>query len=336
MNKDLLLMKKIKLKNVFKFSRENTCRIIIFFSFVSLGYAQETKVNKFVGTQTNIVEAIGKIRTNEKTSGLKAEQPLYKTKVEEEKIKMPEAGEAVSLAGFMVKKDFSFDRKVDSAKTDTFADKKNADKSVKIKDDSKQENREPWKIPRGSIEYGAEFGFAPNIATWLTGGKVWDTSGHKHLAASLRWGRILGTNGNVTFNYAAEFIPLSLTIGNEVVNKNYTPGSTTQSPTKRETTYGFVISPANFRFIFFPRFRLRPFLGSAVGGSYHLKNIPIPSGTKWNLMIDFQIGGQYMMSEKKAIQFGYRYFHLSNVYLANYNPGYNVNMFFIGYSIFKK
>ncbi|MDQ3181190.1 MAG: acyloxyacyl hydrolase [Acidobacteriota bacterium] len=329
-------MVKIKLKSVFGFSRENLCRIVIFFSFVSFGYAQETKVNKLVETQTGIAEAIDKIRTNEETPGAKAEQPLNETKVEEEKIKMPAAAEEVSLSEFMAKSDFSSDRKVDSAKTDTAADKKNADKSAKIKDDSEQENRTDWKIPRGSIEYGAEFGFAPNIATWLTGGKVWDISRHKHLATSVRWGRILGTNGNVTFSYAVEFIPLSLTIGNEVVNKNYTPGSATESPTKRETTYGFVISPANFRFIFFPKFRLRPFLGSALGPSYHFKNVPIPSGSKWNLMLDFQIGGQYMLSEKKAIQFGYRYFHLSNVYLSNYNPGYNVNMFFIGYSIFKK
>jgi len=170
----------------------------------------------------------------------------------------------------------------------------------------------------------------------MSGPKVWDISGHRQQLGSLRWGRILGTKGIVTFSWAFEFIPLSLAIGNEVTNKNYTPGSTTQSPTKRETTYGFTINPASFRFIFFPKFRLRPFIGSGIGPSYHFKSIPIASGTKWNLMIDFQIGGQYMLSEKKAIQFGYRYFHLSNLYLAAYNPGYNTNVYFVGYSIFKK
>ena len=331
-----MLEKKLKSKR--GFSKENLCRIIIFFSLASLGYAQETKINKIVETQTGTEESFDKIRANKETSGIKNNRHSVETNFDE-KLKMPEATQEIFSTELKAKDDFLFDKKAGLAKADININKKNTNESsegAEIKADYKQENPEPWKIPRGSIEYGAEFGFAPNIATWLTGEKEWDTSGHKHLAASLRWGRILGSKGNVTFSYAAEFIPLSLAIGNEVVNKNFTPGSTTQSPTKRETTYGFVINPINFRFIFFPKYRLRPFVGTALGGSYHLKNVPIPSGTKWNLMTDFQIGGQYMMSEKKAIQFGYRYFHLSNVYLSDFNPGYNVNMFFIGYSIFKK
>jgi hypothetical protein len=328
-------MVKIKLKSAFGFSRESLCEIIIFFSLVFSSYAQETKINKLVAIQTDVEESIDKIGANKETPNVKTEWLPDETKVEE-KLKMLNAAQKISLSELKVKEDFSFSRKANLAKTDTFANKKNTDESAEIVEEYKQENPEPWKIPRGSIEYGAEVGFAPNIATWLTGEKEWDTSRHKHLAASVRWGRILGSKGNVTFSYAAEFIPLSLAIDNEVVNENFTSGSTTQSPTKRETTYGFVINPINFRFIFFPKYRLRPFVGSALGGSYHLKNVPIPSGTKWNLMTDFQIGGQYMLSEKKAIQFGYRYFHLSNVYLSDFNPGYNVNMFFIGYSIFKK
>lgn len=194
---------------------------------------------------------------------------------------------------------------------------------------------ERWRLPRGAIEYGIEGGFAPKFATWMSGPKYFDISGKKHLLASFRWGRIYSSKRFVTFSWAVEFVPLNLAIGNEIDNRNYSPGSG-QSPTKRENTYGVAFNPASFRFIFLPKMRLRPQLGAGFGVSRHLNRIPTIDGTKGNAMIDFQIGAQYMISEKKAINFGYRYFHLSNIYLSHRNPGYNMNMFFIGYSLFKK
>jgi len=123
-------MIKIKLKNGFGFSKKNLCRIIIFFSFVSLGYAQDTKVNKAVETQSSVAKASDKIETNLETDIVKAEQPLDKIKVEE-KTKMPETLEEVSLVGLMTKSDFSSDTKFDSAKTNTVTDKKIRTKAPK-------------------------------------------------------------------------------------------------------------------------------------------------------------------------------------------------------------
>ncbi|HEX9960163.1 MAG TPA: acyloxyacyl hydrolase [Pyrinomonadaceae bacterium] len=199
-----------------------------------------------------------------------------------------------------------------------------------------QNNRNRWVLPRGTIEYGAEIGFAPEIATWMSGPKYYDIRGHRHLLGSFRWGRILGNKGIVTVSWAVEFVPINIAIGNEVDNPRFTPGSTTETPTRRENTFGVGINPASFRFIFFPKWRLRPQLGAGIGLTRHFNRVPTIDGTKGNVHIDFQIGGQYMISERRALNFGYKYYHLSNVYLARRNPGYNVNMFFVGYSIFKK
>jgi hypothetical protein len=192
-----------------------------------------------------------------------------------------------------------------------------------------------WVIPDGATEYGVEIGFAPQIATWMSGPKYYDIEDRQHLVGSLRWGKILGTKGIVTFSWAIEIEPINIAFGNEVDNPRYLAGSVGEPRRNREATFGLGINPASFRFIFFPKYRLRPQLGAGFGLVRHFKRVPTVEGTKFNFQVDFQIGGQYMLKENKALNFGYRYYHLSNMYLFNFNPGYNVNMFFVGYSIFK-
>lgn len=194
---------------------------------------------------------------------------------------------------------------------------------------------EKWVIPPGATEYGVEIGFAPAMATWMSGPKYYDVENRQHLVGSLRWGKILGTKGIVTFSWAIEIEPINIAFGNEVDNPRYLAGSVGAPRRNREATFGLGINPASFRFIFFPKYRLRPQIGAGFGIVHHFKRVPTVEGTKFNFQVDFQIGGQYMLKENKALNFGYRYYHLSNMYLFNFNPGYNVNMFFVGYSIFK-
>jgi len=309
------------------FPMRNLCLIAFFLSLSSLASAQEIKEQKLSETQSVIEK-----KTSENKE-INFTEPQFDVKKDKDFLSDEEAsGKPFSSRNFTFPKKFTNIQNI--SKNSLFSETNEEISHNNLKKDATSDKK--WEIPTGSTEYGAEFGFAPDIATWMSGPKPWDISGHRQLLASVRWGKIIGTKGIVTFSYAFEFIPLSLAIGNEVKNKNYAPGSSTENPTKRETTYGFVINPASFRFIFLPKLRLRPFIGSGIGPSYHVKPIPIPTGTRWNLMIDFQIGGQYMLSKTRAIQFGYRYFHQSNVYLSDYNPGYNTNVYFIGYSIFKK
>lgn len=42
-----------------------------------------------------------------------------------------------------------------------------------------------------------------------------------------------------------------------------------------------------------------------------------------------------MLRDKKAVSFGYKYQHLSNGYRADDNPGFDSNIFYVGFSFFK-
>jgi opacity protein-like surface antigen len=290
-----------------------------------------------------IDEFVPKIITSEKTENTQT------SLISESQTEIPEAEteptveKEISVADLLLKSkgDSSIPKKTiefekpQFHKTEPVADQPSDENKIEEKSALLDGRRAKWEIEGGSTEYGVEIGYAHEIATWMSGPKPWDIRGHRQFLASVRYGRILGTRGIVTFSYAIEFIPISLAIGNQTENKEFRTNPNV-APTKRTTNYGFAINPTSFRFIFFPKLRLRPFIFAGLGASYHIKPVPIESGTKWNMQFDFGVGGQYMLSKTKAVQFGYRYYHLSNVYLSNYNPGYNTNVFFVGYSVFKK
>lgn len=195
-----------------------------------------------------------------------------------------------------------------------------------------------WQLRRGEKEISVELGLSPLQPTFLSGKKEYDTAGRKFGMLSLRWGRNIGTMKGVSFEYRIEVIPVALALKNEVKNPAFTNAQTTPnlSPTIRQTTYGFGFTPAGFRFLFLPKKRLKPFLATDAGFIFFKKPVPIPESTSYDFIGSFGGGVQYQIKRDKAINLGYRYFHISNMNIGEVNPGYNANIFYIGYSFFYK
>ena len=198
--------------------------------------------------------------------------------------------------------------------------------------------KENWKLQRGSKEWALEFGYAPMQPTFLSGREEYDTNGRKFLLGSFRWGRVIGTAKGVTYEYLFEAVPIATAIRNEVVDPGYTRGARagSSSYTVRENTYGAAIHPAGFRFVFLPEKRLKPYLQTSAGFIFTSKPIPIPESPNYNFSGDFGGGLMYSLDRNRTINFGYRYFHISNMNIGEINPGYNANIFYIGYSSFYK
>ncbi len=194
-----------------------------------------------------------------------------------------------------------------------------------------------WKLERGAKELNVEAGFAPTRPTNFNG-REFDTTGRKFALLSLRWGRIIGTPKNVTYEYQIEVAPVALAIKNEVANPAFQTVAATPNvaPTVRETTYGFAVSPIGFRFLFRPDKRLKPFVGLHAGFIFFRKPVPLPQSLSYDFTGDFGGGIQYQFEKNKAVSFGYRYYHISNMNIGTINPGYNAQIFYIGYSFFYK
>lgn len=204
------------------------------------------------------------------------------------------------------------------------------------------QNGQPnYKHRRGAIEYNFELGIAPFPPTHFAGPSEYDRSGRRMTTIDIRIARTIGTAKGVSFAYMFGVTPLVVAFKNEVRNPAYISPTATPNvyPTVRETTYGFGISPANFRFTFLPKRRVKPFIKLGAGGIYFNKSLPIPAAGRYHFMGDW--GGGLMIHSKKNpkrfLSIGYRYFHISNanIYGKENNPGYNANTFYLGFSFFK-
>ncbi len=203
---------------------------------------------------------------------------------------------------------------------------------------SEKDAPESWKLQRGAKELNVEVGYSPFQPTFLSGVKEYDTSRRSFGMINLRWGRVIGTAKHVTYEYQAGITPIALAFHNEVTNPAFQSTTTTPniSPTKRQTTYGFAFAPAGFRFIFLPKNRLKPFAAAHSGFAFFRKPVPLPDTLTYDFTGDFGGGLMYQIKQNKAMSFGYKYFHISNMNIGKTNPGYNANVFYVGYSFFYK
>ena len=210
--------------------------------------------------------------------------------------------------------------------------------SISSDDTHSARPEQSWKLERGAKELNFEFGYAPTQPTFFSGHKEYDTSGRKFAIASFKCGRVIGTAKGVAYEYFFEITPMSFAMKNEVVNPKYvSPQETPDEPkTVRSTTYGIEIQPAGFKFVFLPHRRLNPFVRLGAGFIFTNKPIPVPESPNYNFVGDFGGGLMYSIKRRQTVSFGYRYFHISNMNIGEINPGYNANVFYIGYSRFYK
>lgn len=204
--------------------------------------------------------------------------------------------------------------------------------------ETEADETEDWKLERGSKEWSLELGYAPMQPTFLSGREEYDTKGRKFALGSFRWGRVIGTTKGVTFQYLLEAMPVTFAINNEVMNRapEEDGKSGKANYSVRENTYGAAIHPAGFRFVFLPKRRLKPFVQTSAGFIFTKKPVPVPESPSYNFSGDFGGGLMYSLSKRSTVNFGYRYFHISNMNIGEINPGYNANVFYVGYSSFYK
>lgn len=195
-----------------------------------------------------------------------------------------------------------------------------------------------FKLRRGEKEWTIVPSFAPTQPLFLSGGKEYDTAGRKFGMLNVQFARTIGTMGPVTYQYFFEFTPLAIAFNNEVRNPRFISESVTpiQPKTIRKTAYGAGFQPANFRFLFRPNKRIKPYAQVGVGMMFFNQKMPVPDATNYNFTGDFG-GGLHIMTgterdKRRAITLGYRYFHISNFNTSAFNPGYNASTFYIGYS----
>jgi len=189
---------------------------------------------------------------------------------------------------------------------------------------------------------GGAYGFeraANEFGVW--GGGSWDSPTLIGKAADarlailgLRYARVLARGDNLALKYTLDAVPVAvLSYESEVLEP--LPPSGFAARLVRRTITGAGLSPVGFQLNFRRRERVQPFAQASGGFLYFGESVPLEGGAQFNFTADFGGGLQVKSGARRAWTVGYRYQHVSNGYRAQTNPGFDANLFYVGYSIFR-
>jgi opacity protein-like surface antigen len=182
----------------------------------------------------------------------------------------------------------------------------------------------------GKNEFTVWGGLSPDSTVLI--GKTPDT---RFGIVALRYSRRFNNNDAVNLKYTADFVPFAaLNYPDfEVVR---TGAGTFRVDNVRPTRRSYGIAPFGLQVNFSPRKKLQPFVGTSGGFLYFNKRTPNRTGTRFNFTAEVGGGLEFGMTGKRSLTVGYKYYHISNAYRGIDNPGYDNNLFYIGYTFFSK
>ena len=185
--------------------------------------------------------------------------------------------------------------------------------------------------------FGAER-TAHEFGVW--GGGSWDSStligrfeDARLAVLALRYARVVARGDNLALKYTLDAVPYAALSYPEEAAGPPPPGPVARGARRTVTAAG--LSPVGFQLNFRRRERLQPFAQASGGFLYFGEPVPQGGGAQFNFTADFGAGLQFKTGARRAWTFGYRHQHISNGYRAATNPGFDSNLFYVGYSIFR-
>ncbi|GIU81857.1 MAG: hypothetical protein D6687_02005 [Acidobacteria bacterium] len=142
---------------------------------------------------------------------------------------------------------------------------------------------------------------------------------------SIEYTRVFYRNEKISLKYTASFVPLAL-LDFPISHRSNV----------RTKASAFGAAPVGLKFLFNPEKKIKPFITLSVGVLRFDKPIPNNFGKKLNFTADLGGGIEVSLGRKRSLMFGYKYYHISNANRGLINPGFDNNIFFVGYRFFSK
>jgi len=148
----------------------------------------------------------------------------------------------------------------------------------------------------------------------------------------LRYGRVLAANQNLAFSWTIDAVPVAILSVKRLTIVPTGSGSFTVQQS-RDRTYGAGLSPIGLKLGFRRSQMLQPFANGSAGFLYFSKQVPVAGASQFNFTFDFGGGADIVKDGRRVISIGYKFQHISNGYTATINPGVDIQMIYVGYSI---
>ncbi|HWS88725.1 MAG TPA: acyloxyacyl hydrolase [Pyrinomonadaceae bacterium] len=146
---------------------------------------------------------------------------------------------------------------------------------------------------------------------------------------AFRYARVMARGENMALKYTLDAVP--------VASLSFPVFEATAGGVRevRRTITGAGLAPVGFQVNFRRRERVQPFAQVSGGFLYFGERVPHAGGAQFNFTGDVGGGVQWKTGARRAWTVGYRYHHVSNGYRADVNPGFDSNLFYVGFSIFR-
>ena len=194
-----------------------------------------------------------------------------------------------------------------------------------------QADDNPFLLKRGDNEFGFWGGFSPAATTIFGGLRDDEAEDRKFVIAAFRYGRTLAANDSLALQYTFDAIPLAVATGT-IVSRTTAGGVTTL---ERETAYGGGVTPLGLQLDFANGAKVHPFVHVNGGLLWFNKSVPIEDAGKLALVGEAGGGVRVFTSERRAVNIGVRFHHISNGDRTGSNRGLNQFVIYAGFSIFK-
>lgn len=183
----------------------------------------------------------------------------------------------------------------------------------------------------GKNEFTVWGGYSPDSNTFITA--IGRTRDARFGMVAFRYSRRFNNNDAINLKYTADLVPAAFLNYPDV---EIVPGTPPSARAVRPTRYAFGAAPLGLQINFRPRKKVQPFLGASGGLLYFNKRTPNFVGAKFAYTADVGAGLEFRLKNKRAVTIGYKYFHISNGDRGIENPGFDNNLFYVGYTFFSK
>lgn len=178
--------------------------------------------------------------------------------------------------------------------------------------------------------------------SFATGGLIGNIQRARVGLLGVRYHRLLAPSSpnpipsGPTLTYTADLVPvLRLSIPSSALPQLPANASSTEEgspvlPSRDLTTYGLGVRPAGLRLTFRGGQHLQPFIAGSTGLALFNRSVPNTMGRSLNFMFDMGVGVRVLLTSTLTLTTGYRYYHLSNGFRGQINPGVDANLFQLG------
>ncbi len=195
-----------------------------------------------------------------------------------------------------------------------------------------QTDDNPFLLKRGDNEWGFWAGGSPKATTIFGGLHDDEADDRKFFVAALRYGRTLAANNTAALQYTLDVVPLAVATGT-IVSRTTSPAGVTTF--QRETAYGAGFTPLGLQLDLANGSKVHPFVHVNGGFLYFNKSVPIEDAGRFAWVGEAGGGVRIFTSERRAVNIGVRFHHISNGDRQGSNRGLNQFVIYAGFSIFK-